>query len=163
MAIKFAIAFCLTYKKQWHIFGLLMLQKLLQVVLNFRTFHFCTTCIFVYYKFSAQIHLLYAELKLSHIADERTFQAITQWQCKLSPKLCFVSTKCQKGQSRWPRGLRHGSVVAHLLGLQVWIMPGTCILSLVSVVRCQIKLSATGWSLIQKHATECGVCKAGIT
>jgi len=89
MAIKFTIAFCLTYKKQWHIFGLLMLQKLLQVVLNFRTFHFCTTCIFVYYKFSAQIHLLYAELKLSHIADERTFQAITQWQCKTESQTVF--------------------------------------------------------------------------
>jgi hypothetical protein len=76
-AIKFAIAFCLNDKKQLHIFGLLMLKKLLQVVLNFWTFYFCTTHTFVYYKFSAQIQLLYAELKFSHTDDEQTFRTIT--------------------------------------------------------------------------------------
>jgi hypothetical protein len=28
-------------------------------------------------------------------------------------------------RSRWPRGLRHGPTTARLLGLRVWIMPGT--------------------------------------
>jgi len=31
---------------------------------------------------------------------------------KLSPELYFVSTKCQKGQFRWPRDLRHVSVTS---------------------------------------------------
>jgi hypothetical protein len=30
-------------------------------------------------------------------------------------------------------------------------------LSLVSVVCCQVEVSATGWSLVQRSATECGV------
>jgi len=60
----------------------MLIKKLLQVVLNFQTFHFRTTCIFVCYKFSAYKQLLYDELKFLHTADERTFQAITQWQCK---------------------------------------------------------------------------------
>jgi len=43
---------------------------------------------------------------------------------KMSPKLCFESTKCQKGQSQWPCGRRCGSVAPRLLGLWVWIPPG---------------------------------------
>jgi hypothetical protein len=33
------------------------------------------------------------------------------------------------------------------------------VLSLVSVVCCQVEVSATGWSLVQRSATECGVSK----
>ena len=43
---------------------------------------------------------------------------------QLSPKLYFVSTKYQKGCLQWPRGLRHESAAAHLLRLQVQILPG---------------------------------------
>jgi hypothetical protein len=32
-------------------------------------------------------------------------------------------------------------------------------MSLVSVVCCQVEVSATGWSLVQKSPTECGVSK----
>jgi hypothetical protein len=32
-------------------------------------------------------------------------------------------------------------------------------LSLVSVVCCQVQVSATGWSLVQRSPTECGVSK----
>jgi hypothetical protein len=31
--------------------------------------------------------------------------------------------------------------------------------SLVSVVCCQVEVSATGWSLVQRSPTECGVSK----
>jgi len=55
--------------------------------------------------------------------------------------------------SRWPRGLRHGSAVARLLGLRVRITPGTC-MSLVSVMRCQVEVSATGWSLVHMSPIE---------
>jgi hypothetical protein len=32
-------------------------------------------------------------------------------------------------------------------------------LSLVSVVWCQVEVSATGWSLVQRSPTDCGVSK----
>ena len=32
-------------------------------------------------------------------------------------------------------------------------------LSVVSVVCCQVEVSATGWSLVQRSPTECGVSK----
>jgi hypothetical protein len=43
---------------------------------------------------------------------------------KLSPKLYFVSTKCQKGQSHWLCGLRCGSTATRLQRLWVWIPQG---------------------------------------
>jgi hypothetical protein len=49
-------------------------------------------------------------------------------------------------QSRWPLGLRCGSVGSRLLGLRVWIPPGYRCLSLVSV-SCQVEVSASGWLL----------------
>jgi hypothetical protein len=35
-------------------------------------------------------------------------------------------------------------------------------LSLVSVVCCQVEVSATSWSLVQRSPTECGVSKSEI-
>jgi hypothetical protein len=58
---------------------------------------------------------------------------------------------------QWPRGLRRGSAAARLLGLWVRIPPGHGCLSLVSVVCCQVEVCATGWSLVQRGPTECGV------
>jgi hypothetical protein len=48
------------------------------------------------------------------------------------------------GRSQWPRGLRRGSVAARLLGLWVRILPGRGCLSLVSVMCCQVEVSASG-------------------
>jgi len=58
---------------------------------------------------------------------------------------------------RWPRGLRHGSA-ATLAGVAGsnparWHV---C-LSLVSVICCQVEVSATGQSLVQRSRTECDV------
>ena len=50
-------------------------------------------------------------------------------------------------RSRWPRGLSRGSGAACLLGL--WV--------LVSVVCCQVEMSATAWSLVQRSPSERGV------
>jgi hypothetical protein len=36
-------------------------------------------------------------------------------------------------------------------------------LSVVSVVCCQVEVSATGWSLVQRRPTECGVSKVCVT
>jgi hypothetical protein len=35
-------------------------------------------------------------------------------------------------------------------------------LSLVSVVCCQVEVSATGWSIVQRSPTECGVSKKNV-
>jgi hypothetical protein len=59
-------------------------------------------------------------------------------------------------RSQWPRGLRHRSSVARLLRLCVRIPPGHGCLSVVSVVCCQVEVSATDWSLIQRSPTDCG-------
>jgi hypothetical protein len=63
-------------------------------------------------------------------------------------------------RSQWPCGLRRGSTAARLLGLRVRIPP-TAWMSVVSVVCCQVEVSATGWSLVQRSPTECGVCECG--
>jgi hypothetical protein len=60
-------------------------------------------------------------------------------------------------RSQWPRGLRRGSAAARLLGL--W---HGC-LSLVSVVWCQVEVSATSWSLVQRRSTDCGVSQMCVT
>jgi len=59
-----------------------------------------------------------------------------------------------RGRSQWPRSLKHGSAAAHLLGLQAQIPPGTW-MSLMSAVCCQVAVSASGWSLVQRSPTEC--------
>jgi hypothetical protein len=62
-----------------------------------------------------------------------------------------------KGRSQRPCGLRLGSTAARLLGLRVRIPPRHGCLSLVIVVCCQVQVSATGRSLVQRSPTECGV------
>jgi hypothetical protein len=58
-------------------------------------------------------------------------------------------------RSRCPRGLSCGFVVARLLGLQVRTQQEAWMFSVVSVVCCQVEVSASGWSLIRKTLTEC--------
>jgi hypothetical protein len=62
-------------------------------------------------------------------------------------------------RSQWPCGLMRVSTAARLLGLWVRIPPGAWMSSLVSVVCCQVEVSATSWSLVQRSPTECGVSK----
>jgi len=69
---------------------------------------------------------------------------------KISP---FNSASCL---SRWPRVLRRRSAAAHLLELRVRIPPGAW-MSVVSVVCCQVEVSATSQPLVQKNPTDCGV------
>ena len=58
----------------------------------------------------------------------------------------------------WPRGLRRGFAAARLLELRFQIPLGDGCLSFVSVVCCQVEVSATGRSLLQRSPTECFVC-----
>jgi len=55
-----------------------------------------------------------------------------------------MSTKCQKDRSQWPRGVRRWSKVSRR---------GHGYLSLVSVVCCQVEVSARVRSLVQRSPT----------
>ena len=62
-------------------------------------------------------------------------------------------------RSQWSRGLRRRSSTARLLRLWVRIPPGAWMfvcLSGVSVVCCQVEVSATGWSHARRDSTDCG-------
>jgi len=60
-------------------------------------------------------------------------------------------------RSQWPRGLNRAPTAAHLLRLRDRIPTGTCTFPLVSSVRCQVEISASGWSLDQRSPIECSV------
>jgi len=86
-------------------------------------------------------------------------QQYFELNCNISMFYCCVlcSYSIDPCRSQRPRGLRRRSAAAHLLRLWVRIPPGGhgC-LSLVSVVCCQVVISATSWSLFQKSPTDCG-------
>jgi hypothetical protein len=56
-------------------------------------------------------------------------------------------------RSQWPRGLRRRSTAARLLRSWVRIQQGHGCLS---VVCCQVEVSAMSWSLVQGSTTDCG-------
>jgi hypothetical protein len=66
-------------------------------------------------------------------------------------------------RSQWPRGLRLGSPAARLLGSWIRIPPGHGYLSVVCVLWCQVEVSATSWSLVQRSPTYCGASLCVIT
>ena len=81
---------------------------------------------------------------------------------KFSSCINFCSFMCSildTSQSQWPCSLRCVFMAAHLLGLWVRILLGYGCLSFVGVVCGLAEFSATGWSLIQRNPTECGVCE----
>jgi len=73
----------------------------------------------------------------------------------MSPKFLHIyhSQRANNGRSHWPCGLRRVSAAARLLGLRVRIPPWAW----VSVVCCEVEVSATCWSHVQRSSTEC-VC-----
>jgi len=54
-------------------------------------------------------------------------------------------------------GLWRGFAASPFLGLWVWIPPLAWYLSVVSVVCCQVEVSMSSWSRVQRSPTECGV------
>ena len=77
--------------------------------------------------------------------------------------LCYaVFTNPVVCRSQWPRGLRRGSAVACLVEFQVWIPMRAWSPSVARVVYCQVAVSATGWSLVQRAPTECGVSECDL-
>jgi hypothetical protein len=73
------------------------------------------------------------------------------------PLCLYLMHVMRRGRSQWPRGLRRGSAAARLLGLWVRIPRRHECLTLLSVVFCQVEVSAPGWSLVQRRRTECSV------
>jgi len=71
---------------------------------------------------------------------------------------CFIviSALC----SQWQRGQGCGSAVVRLLRLLVRVSPKDRYLSVLSVVFCQVEISASGLSLVQSSPTECGVSES---
>ena len=72
---------------------------------------------------------------------------------------CLVPDKYRPqalfSRSQWPCGLRLRSSAARLLRLWVRIPPGAWMF-VVSVVCCQVEVSATDWSHVQRSPTDCG-------
>jgi hypothetical protein len=62
----------------------------------------------------------------------------------------------QFSRSQWSRGLRCGSATARLLRFWIRIPPGLWI-SAENVVCCQVEVSVTGRSAVQRSPTDCGV------
>jgi len=70
----------------------------------------------------------------------------------LSGKLWILFSDSIRRRSQLQRGLRRGSAAASLLRLWVRIPLGT---RKFVVMCCKVEVSATGWSLVQRSATEC--------
>jgi hypothetical protein len=78
-------------------------------------------------------------------------------------RFIFVLTFCMFcflfcGLSQWPRGLRRRSAAERLLGSWVQIPRGGMDICLVECLCCQVEVSATGRSFVQRSPTDCGVC-----
>ena len=58
-------------------------------------------------------------------------------------------------RSQWPRGLRRRPAAARLLRTWVQIPPWAWMF-VVSFVCCQVEVSATSLSLVQRSTTDCG-------
>jgi uncharacterized membrane protein YjdF len=67
-------------------------------------------------------------------------------------KKCKFIFRCR---SQWQRGLSRRSATARLLRLCVRIPPGAR-MSVCCVVCCQVEVSASGWSPVQKSPIYCG-------
>jgi hypothetical protein len=66
--------------------------------------------------------------------------------------IVHTSTNCQ---SQWPCCLRRRFSVARLL--RSWVrIPPRAWMFVVSVVCCQVEISVTDWSLVQRSPTDCG-------
>ena len=68
----------------------------------------------------------------------------------------FGPLKCVLSRPQWPFCLRRRSTAPRLLRFWISVPPGHGCLSVLSVVCCQVEVSATNWSLVQRSPTDCG-------
>ena len=87
------------------------------------------------------------------VLEERSYSETSTTVYKLSI-LRYVHCRC-----RCPRCLRWWSAACSLVWFRFRIPPEHGGLSVVSVVFCQVEVSATGWTLVQRRSTKCGVPK----
>ena len=68
---------------------------------------------------------------------------------KMREYISYLQPTRKPSRSQYLRGQRRGSAATRLLGLWVRIPPGAW-MSLVSVLRCQVVVSTSGWSFVQR-------------
>jgi hypothetical protein len=86
-----------------------------------------------------------------------SIKGVNKFVFVMKTQFVFCAAKTNFCRSPWPRGLNYGSAAARLLSLRVRIPPSYECLSRVSVVCSEVEVSASGWSLIQRSPTKCGV------
>jgi len=95
--------------------------------------------------------------QVSHSNELSAAASYHAWSTSLpSHPSWFRHRNYVEGRSQWPRGLRFRSAAARLLRLRVRIPTGHGCLSVVNVLCCQVEVSATSWSLVQRSPAECG-------
>ena len=107
------------------------------------------------------LHSIYKYTAIYHIPYTSTLPYTTfhiqvlvhPWNCVLQFIFPYHS---ENRRSQWPRGLRRRFAAARLLILCFRIPPGRGCLSVVSIVCCQVEVSATSRSLVQGSPTDCG-------
>ena len=75
---------------------------------------------------------------------------------------CYMLLISLSSRSQWPRRLKRRFAAAHSLGLRLRTRRGHGYLSVVSVVLCQVEVSATGRSLFQRSSTDRGVTECNL-
>jgi len=80
--------------------------------------------------------------------------ALKKWCCRSQHNNYFTVIVWSWGQTQWPRGLPRRSAAARLLRLWVLIPPGAWITC--CVVYCQVEVSVTSSSLLQRSPNDCG-------
>jgi hypothetical protein len=130
------------YAKQYRLKRkLLLLQQASKDIYMIRYFHPWRWKVYVSFFFTA-----------GH-SDKNDSERCCKTQCQ-----CTEISNCiyYIRRSQWPRGLRRRSAAARLLRSWFESHRGRGCLSVVSSVCCQIEVSATSWSLIQRSPTDRG-------
>jgi hypothetical protein len=104
---------------------------LVHVLLDFWTFDFRTTRIFIHYKFSPLIHLSCAKFGWSFTADKQTFWTITQCTvCQPRIVFNFLLTSSSRKLVRCHHTVLLSTKVSYCSGLssasQEWILKHSC-------------------------------------
>ena len=77
-----------------------------------------------------------------------------QCSANLGGTIRYVNQQCSNKPNPWPHGLRRRSAAAPLLGWRIRIPPWAW-MSVVSVVCCQVEVSESDWSLVQRCPIDC--------
>jgi hypothetical protein len=99
--------------------------------------------------------------RLGQGCREFTYLVPTLATADTNKKCCCLFTLfqyCVLSRSQWPRGLRRRSAAKRLLGSWVRIPPEAWMFVCCECLCCQVEVSATDRSLVQRRPTDCGVC-----